>query len=310
MPNPSLFLLSHPPPRRVDNRLTVTLCLCGNTHRIRGLLKSLGANGWRCIRASKTPGVALPLTTEVIVMDKADLQTLQQYAASTRSHLAFGGVPFIPLDWKVGKYLVGKSKIDFTGKRVAADVPYTMVGFREWRDGKPSYYLTRLLDKTIAPLERNELGQTNESLWVDGKDPLVAVTVVPVFDAETRQVFIITAAYGDRAETGSVIDAFVVHNAERPDAEEPELPVIELLVRSYTKGDGKPGFAMQLDLTGDWITRPPSLFRVLPSPLKITVTEAAKSNSKSKAAADDKPAKPKRKVAIAGKSADDSEIPF
>jgi hypothetical protein len=293
MANSSLFLLSHPPPR-INSSLVVDLRLRGSIHRVRALLKTLGAHGWRCIRAVETPDVTIPLTTEVIVMEKSDLQTLQQYAASTRSHLAFGGVPFIPLDWKVGKFLVGKNKIDFTGKKLAADVANTMAGFREWKDNKPIYYLTRLLDKTIAQLERDELGQNDESLWIDGKDPIVGVTVLPVFDPETRQVFILTAAHGERAETSSVIDIFADHNAKRPDAE-PEVPIIELCVRSYLRNDGKPGYAMQLDLTGDWIARPPALLRVSPPPLQIT-------------AADDKSAKPKRRVALAGKSADD--FPF
>jgi hypothetical protein len=239
------------------------------------------------------------------VMDQADRSRLKNYATTTRSHLVFGGVPFIPFDWKSGKYLVGKNKIDFTGRKFAADVANVMVGFREWKDGKPVYFLTRLLDKTVEPLERNELDQTDESFWTDGKDPLVAVTVLPVFDEETRQVFIITAAYGERSETGNVIDAFVDHNESRPDGED-ELPIIQLCERAYTKNDGNVGHAMQLDVVG-WTARPPSVLRVSPPPLTITVTETAKSNSKAKAAADDKTVKPKRTIEIPGKS---EEVPF
>ena len=237
-------------------------------------------------------------------MDQADRSRLKNYATTTRSHLVFGGVPFIPFDWKSGKYPVGKNKTDFAGRKLVADVANVMVGFREWKDSKPVYFLTRLLDETVEPIERNELGQTDESLWVDGKDPLVAVTVVPVFDEETRQVFIITAAYGERSETGNVIDAFVDHNESRAEGEE-ELPIIQLCGRPYTKNDGNVGHAMQLDVVG-WATRPPML-RVSPPPLNITVTETAKSHSKSKSSADDKAVKPKRKIEIPRKS---EEVPF
>ena len=239
-------------------------------------------------------------------MDRSDLEKLKHYAATTRSQMAFGGCAFIKWDYKTGKYLVGKNATDFTGKKLVADVGNVMGGFREWKDQKPIYFLTRLLDKTVDPIERDELGQTNESLWVDGKDPLVAVTVLPVFDKETRQVFIITAAYGERSETGNVIDAFVGHNEARPPDAEEELPIVQLCARPYTKNDGSPGFAMQLDVV-DWTTRPPAVLRVTPPPLIITVTETAKSNSKSKSSADEKAAKPQRKIEIARKS---DEIPF
>jgi hypothetical protein len=306
MGNPTLALLQHPPPAppRINSSLVVDLRLRGSIHRVRALLKTLGAHGWRCIRASEAPGVTLSLTTEV-TMEKSDLQKLQRYAATTRSHLIFGGVPFIQFDWKSGKYVVGKNKADFTGKKLVADVGNVMVGFRNWEDQKPIYFLTRLLDSTIDPIERDELGQMDESQWVGEKDPFVAVTVLPVFDEETRQTFVITAAYGERSETGNVINAFVDHNAARPDAEA-ELPIIQLCVRPYTKNDGSAGFALQLDVV-DWTTRPPAVLKVMPPPLNITVTESAKSNAKSKSSADEKVAKPKRKIEIARKS---EQVPF
>jgi len=304
MGNPTLALLQHPPVgMRVDSHLVVALRLCGSIHRVRALLKVLGNHGWCCISAREEPGITLTLTE--VVMEKSDLETLKKYAATTRSHLVFGGVPFIPFDWKSGKYVIGKNKTDVTGRKVVADVGNVMVGFRGWEDQKPVYFLTRLLDSTVDQIERSELGQTDESQWVGERDPLVAVTVMPVFDEETRQVFILTAAYGERSEAGNVIDAFVGHNVARAGAEE-ELPIVQLCVRTYTKNDGNPGYAMQLDVVG-WTTRPPAVLRVTPPPLNITVTETAKSNSKSKSSADEKAAKPQRKIEIARKS---DEIPF
>lgn len=242
-------------------------------------------------------------------MDKADLDRLKTYAASTRSHLTFGGVPFVSFDWKSGKYLVGKKKIDITGEKLVADVANVMVGFRHWpQGGKPDYFLTRLLDPSVEQIERNELGQTDESQWADNKDPFVKVSVLPAFNETTRQLYIIVAAYGERSEVGNAIDAFVDRNATRGEGEE-EVPIIQLCARAYTKGDGTDSYAMQLDVDG-WTTRPAAVLKVLPPPLKVTETsksndEAAKSSTTDKSAE----AKPKRKIAVAGDDMDDV-IPF
>jgi hypothetical protein len=125
---------------------------------------------------------------------------------------------------------------------------------------------------------------------------------LPVFDEETRQVFVITAAYGERSEIGNVIDAFVECNKSRSSGEE-EVPIIQLCARSFTKNDGSVGHAMQLDLDG-WTTRPPGVLRVYPPPLSI---ELIRSNGKAKASADDETVKPKRKIEIPHKP---EEVPF
>ena len=132
-------------------------------------------------------------------MEKSDLEKLKRYASTTRSPLVFGGCPFIQWDWKLGKPLIGKK--DATGRKFVADVPNVMVGFRHLEQGqKPAYALTRLLDPAADEIQRDELGQTDKAQWIDDKDPWVPCTVMPFFDPETRQVFILVAAYGERSE--------------------------------------------------------------------------------------------------------------
>ena len=265
---------------------------------------------WRSIRCGISP-------QQEVTMEKSDLEKLKRYASTTRSPLVFGGCPFIQWDWKLGKPLIGKK--DATGRKFVADVPNVMVGFRHLEQGqKPAYALTRLLDPAADEIQRDELGQTDKAQWIDDKDPWVPCTVMPFFDPETRQVFILVAAYGERSETGALIHAFADHNEARPGAVE-QLPIAQLGVREYTKNDGTPGFAMQLDIEG-WTERPAAVFKVLPPPLNITATEPAKSNGKTAseaaAAADsskddkDKAAKPKRKVSIPGKPDYDDSVPF
>ena len=293
--------------------MVVTLRLRGSIHRVRALLKVLGAYGWRCIDAYEQPAFTLPLT-ETIVMNQEDLAKLKQYASTTRSWVAFGGCSYIQWDWKTGQYTVGKSKTNFTGKKLAADTVDCMGGYQRLEKGqKPQYALTKILDPSVEPIERNELSDPDESRWTDGKDPWVGVTAMPFFDPETRQSFIMIGAYGARGELSAVIDAYVDRVTQDPQAAE-QRPLVQLCVREYVKDDGTPGYAMQLDIV-DWVTRPAAVLHVQPPPLNIT----APTNKGNDKTASTKPqpqpsdanAKPKRKIAVVGGKPDiDDEVPF
>jgi hypothetical protein len=333
MGNPTLVLLQHPPVGpRVDNHLVVALRLCGSIHRVRALLKVLGNHGWRCLRASEEPGSST-ITPEEIVMEKSDLEKLRSYAATTRSPMAFAGCAFIKWDYKAGKYLVGKDNVDITGKKLVADVPNAMDGFQRLEKGtKPIYALTKILDATVDPIQRTELGDNDPNRWLDPeRDPWVGCTAMPWFDESTRQVFILIATYGGRGEMSNVISAFVDHAVQHSKAGD-QLPIVQLCVRQFTKNDGNPGYAMQLDIDG-WVDRPAAVLHVQPPPLNITAkadkgngsageanaaskseaSNASKSDSKSdKSPTDAKAdAKPKgRKVSVPGAPNVDEDIPF
>jgi hypothetical protein len=264
---------------------------------------------------------------EEIQMDQAHLEKLKQYAAATRSPMAFGGCTFIKWDYKSGKYLVGKDSVDITGKKLVADVPNAMDGFQRLEKGtKPIYALTKILDSTVDPIQRAELGDNDSSRWLDAdRDPWTACTVLPLFDEDSRQVFILIAAFGGRSETSNVIGAFVDHAAQHPKAGD-QLPVVQLCVRKYTRNDGDLGHAMQLDIEG-WADRPPAILSVQPPPLNITTkidkavrvekdngsekTEKAASKVKSDKSTDSQAdAKLARKISVPGHDDMDSEIPF
>jgi hypothetical protein len=265
-----------------------------------------------------------PSNQEIYVMDRLNLEKLKQFAATTKSQMAFGGCPFIRWDYKKGQYLVGKDHADFTGKKLVADVGNVMGGYQKLEAGeKPLYALTKILDPTVEPIERAELGQTDESRWTDGKDPWVGATVLPFFDEATRAVYILIATFAARSETSALIHAFVEHSENNPEAAD-QLPIVTLCAREYVKGDGTSGFAMQLDIAG-WTERPKAVLVVEPPPLSITTTEA-KGSLKTAAAGDGQQvaaptpdkvtiddqatATPKRKIAIPGKPDIDDEIPF
>jgi hypothetical protein len=244
---------------------------------------------------------------ESIIMDKNDLEKLKNYAATTRSPLVFGGCAFIKWDYKNGKYLIGKNATDITGKKLVADVGNAMGGFQRLEAGKkPEYALVKVLG-TVEPIERAELGDNNPKQWLDAeKDPWVPVTVMPFFDQDTRQVFILVAAYGGRSETGGLIHAFVDQHPEAAD----QLPIVQLGAREYIKSDGSVGYAMQLDIVG-WAERPAAVLNVQPPPLMITAEAGnGKAASESAASPDKKAAKPQRKISLPGKPDMDQEIPF
>jgi hypothetical protein len=296
--------------------MDVTMRLRGNVHRVRALLKVLGNYGWRCIAASEQPEFTLPLT-EIIVMEKADLEKLKAYATTTRSSVAFGGCTYIQWDWKAGKYTVGKNKTDFTNKKLAADVPNAMRGFQRLEKGqKPEYALTKVLDSSVEPIERNELSDADESQWTNGKDPWVGVTAMPFFDPETRQSFIMIGAYGARSELSALIDAFVDRVSQDPAAAD-QRPLVQLCVREYVKpDDGTTGYAMQLDIV-DWVTRPAAVLHIQPPPLNITSptdkggNKPASPFEPTKPQPSDAKAKPKRKIAVVGGKPDyDDSVPF
>jgi hypothetical protein len=309
-----LALFPHPPPP-TESHLVVALRLRGSIRRLRALLKALGNHGWRCITAREEPGTFLTLTE--IVMDATDLTKLKDYATTTRTTLAFGGCAYIQWDWKTGKYLVGKNRTDYTNKKLCADVPDAMRGFQRLEKGqKPEYALTKVLDSSVEPIERNELSDPDESQWTNGKDPWVGVTAMPFFDPETRQCFILIGAYGARGELGALINAYVDHVTQHPEAAE-QRPLVQLCVREYAKpDDGTTGYATQLDLV-DWVTRPAAVLHLQPPVLNITAP-TDKGNDKpaslfepTKPQLSDAKVKPKRKIAVVGGKPDiDSEIPF
>jgi hypothetical protein len=180
------------------------------------------------------------------------------------------------------------------------------------REGqKPVYALTKILDATVDPIQRVELGDNDPKHWLDPeKDPWVPCTVLPLFDSETRQVFILIAAYGGRSETSSVISTFADNAAQHPEAEA-QLPIVQLCVRQYPKSDGDIGYAMALDIDG-WADRPAAVLHVQPPALSITseVGKSGETDAKAKPAKSDgkADAKPKRKISVL--SPPDPSIPF
>ena len=308
MGNATLALLSRPPPGPHTGRLVVSLCLCGSVHRIRALLKTLGAHGWRCIRAHEEPGALLTLTE--IIMEKSELEKLRQYAAGSRSQMAgFSGAIFIKRDYKTGICTAGKTNTDITGYKFVADVGDVMSGFQRIEKGqRPQYALVRVLDATVTPIKRGELSDPNPQHWLDdNKDPWVAATGLPLYVEETRQPYIFLAVYQARDAVADLLTAVAEHGTEHPqDAD--ELPVVEFCDRTYTKDDGSKGHALFFDIHG-WVDRSAAVLHVRPPPLNITARTDTADTGNGKASKSS--AEPQRKIVVPGGKPDyDDSIPF
>jgi hypothetical protein len=245
-------------------------------------------------------------------MEKSDLDRLKRYASTMKSSVAFGGATFIMFDSKTGKLTAGRAGIDMVERKVVADMGDAMDGFRQFIDKKPVYALTKVLDATVEPIQRSELGDIDESKWTEDRDPWVPVTVLPLFDSETRETFVFVTAFGERGAAGNLIDAYVDHLTAHPEAAD-QLPRIGFYVRQYTRNDGKPGYALQFDIEG-WVDRPKTILHIAPPPLTITVETNRTSNGKSvpadSKAPDDKVTKRGRKVSVPGKPDYDDSVPF
>jgi hypothetical protein len=294
-------------------------------HHLRALLKTLDHHHWRCISAHEEKEFLQPVQTQEVDMDKSDLEKLRAYAASSRSPVNFAGTTFIKFDWKAGKWTAGKAGTDMTGRKLVADLPDAMRGFQKLESGqKPLYALTRILDATVEPIERSELGDNVKALWPNNKDPWTPVTAVPFFDQETRAAYLVVAAYGERDAAANLLAAFADHSAAHPEAAA-QLPIVTFAVRQFVKSAGETGYAARFDVEG-WVDRPEAVLHLTPPPLSIATEVKAHGGLKTAAAGDgqqaaaptsdkattDDQAKPKRKISVSGSKSDfgDDEIPF
>jgi hypothetical protein len=249
-------------------------------------------------------------------MNTTDLQLLRNFAATSRSRSGFG-IPYLKLSGDDGKWTAGKNATDMDGRRLVADVPDTMTGHQKFEGGrKPVYAVVRVLDG-VAPPSRDELDERDESRWLNGKDPWQPVTLVPVFDPESREPFLFTTTTsGGHDAVASLITAYTDHCEEHSDRN--ELPLVELNSDSYLNTHGKRIHFPIFEILS-WVERPAAVLRIKPPPLTTLMLEAKAVDSMIKPAtpetefgAPTQPreaavkAKPKRSI----KADMDDEIPF
>ena len=273
---------------------------------LRGFLKVAWRHfGMRCTHAREKSSNTVQ--QQEIPMDANDLARLRAYATTSRSSTGFGGATYLSFDWKEGRWLAGKNKVDLTGDQLVADLGDVMGGFQRLEKGRrPQYALTQILDPSVNPIERSELSDYVENRADDDKDPWVPVTASGFFDLETRANYVVIAAYAARDAMSNLLEAFVNHATTHPEAAD-QLPLVTFGVRAFPKNDSEHGYAAQFDIES-WVDRPAAVMHIKPPPVTITA-EAAKGNGTSGKKVSQ--VKPKRKIRAEGEAADmDEEVSF
>jgi hypothetical protein len=234
-----------------------------------------------------------------------ELEHLRRFAVASRSRPNFGG-SFLKLD--EGNWLAGKK--DANGRRLGADVPDAMGGWQKFKNKKPTLAIVRIADG-IAPPERDELDETDESCWSDKKDPWQPVSILPFWDPETHEIFIFSSsAQGGRDAVAYLIEAYADNCAGHPE-DAGKLPLVELCSDSYVNAHGRTIYKPLFEIR-NYIERPTALRRVKPPPVSMLAIEdkSAPAPTVIEGAAAKRPTKQKHKITSSKDDDMDDTIPF
>jgi hypothetical protein len=196
-----------------------------------------------------------------------ELEHLRNFASSARR--GGFGVPFFKMDGNTGKYhRTGKTNADaMNHQKLACDAVDAMTGWRKFENKIPIYQLGRV-SAGYAPAAREELGDLNERLWPDGKDPWEQVYLLPFWDVESREVLLFSATNrGSRDAVAALIGAYL-NDVEVHPEDLHRVPLIELESDSYVNKHGKRIYVPIFSIL-DWIDRPVAMRRILPPPVQM-----------------------------------------
>ena len=142
------------------------------------------------------------------------------------------------LRFKEGEYLVGEDKIPLGREYLVYPLDWTR-GWVKWEDGIiVDQRMVRVADDIKLP-KREELGDNDESLWEEEKDPWVFQNILPMDDLETREYMIfVTSSVGGKVAVETLCNSVVrAYKKGRQFG----LPVIRLATKPFpTKFGTKP----------------------------------------------------------------------
>jgi hypothetical protein len=113
------------------------------------------------------------------------------------------------LRFKEGEYLVGEDKISLGREYLVHPLDWTR-GWVKWEDGIiVDQRMVRVADDIKLPT-REELGDNDESLWKEEKDPWVFQNILPMDDLETREYMIfVTSSVGGKVAVETLCNSVV-----------------------------------------------------------------------------------------------------
>ena len=246
-----------------------------------------------------------------------ELEHLRNFASSARR--GGFGVSFFKLDGNTGEYhRTGKANANaMNHEKWASDPVDAMLGHRKFENKIPTYHIGRVADN-FQMAQRELLGDNDERLWSNGKDPWEEVYLLPFWNVDTREVLLFSAAnQGSQDAVARLVECYV-NNIEVHPKDLNKVPLVELETDHYTNSHGKQIFFPIFSII-DWIERPIAVRRIRPPP--VTLELKALPAPDSTPAPSPTPTKPKTAAAKAKskKSGDEStpvsldmddEIPF
>jgi hypothetical protein len=189
------------------------------------------------------------MSNEVANANQHEFDPYQQYAdeVASRAHITGDLLRFT----KHGQYKAGQDQDEIDeGTRMLVYMPSLKRGWVKWWDNQPVQHVVGLVSEGYKPPERHELGDMDEALWgeLNGRpiDPWQKTNYLVMLDEAGQLYTFVSSSKGGLSAVGEICDAYSKRRRMKPD----EIPVIELLSRSYVHKDYGETFAPNLKITG------------------------------------------------------------
>lgn len=134
------------------------------------------------------------------------------------------------LTFKAGEFLYGQEGKSLPlGTRLAANMQGLRIGWRRWWDDKITDDLTELLNDRPVIKQRNELGDTDSTLWKKDKegrpfDPWQLTNVLEFVDTDGERYIYATGSRGGIGAVGKLCSVYGKAYRQRPGM----VPIVEL----------------------------------------------------------------------------------
>jgi hypothetical protein len=184
-----------------------------------------------------------------VAVPHPEFDPYQQYAdeVASRAHITGDLLRFT----KHGQYKAGQDQDSVDeGTRMLVYMPSLKRGWVKWDDGQPVQHVVGLVSEGYKPPERHELGDMDEAMWgeLNGRpiDPWQKTNYLVMLDEEGQLYTFVSSSKGGLGAVGELCEIYSKHRRMKPD----EIPVIQLLSRSYQHRDYGELFAPQFKFEG------------------------------------------------------------
>jgi hypothetical protein len=187
-----------------------------------------------------------------------NLDPFKQIAAAMRSRNGFDATLLL---FKKGLWTAGKDASAMDGVELAALVNELMTGWAKWEDKRPADYVVGRVADGFKPPKRNQLGDTDRSLWDFDKDPWQFGFYLPLADPKSGQLYVYqTSSHGGKNAIANLLDTYTDF-CEREGTD--KVPLISLASDHYAHQEfGRVNVPM-LDISG-WIDPPANIKQIRP----------------------------------------------